>query len=78
MLLQDWLQAKNVLINKHGIPELQIINSFSNPGNAQLLYKERWQIGVEFYGKKNIMQSDIIKYAHNQFINPFTLQYHFA
>ena len=43
-----------------------------------LLYKYRWQVELFFYGKQKIMQSGIIKYTHNQFINPFTLQYHFA
>jgi hypothetical protein len=33
---------------------------------------------MTFYGKQKIMQSDIIEYTHNQFINHFTLQYHFA
>jgi len=72
-----YLSASKV-INKQSTPELQIIVSFNKPGNAQTLYKERWQIESAFYGKQKIMQSDIIKYTHNQFINPFTLQYHFA
>jgi len=42
------------------------------------LYKSRWQIEIFFYVKQKIMQSNIIKYTHYQFINPFTLQYHFA
>jgi hypothetical protein len=42
------------------------------------LYEKRWSIELLFYGKQKIMQSGIIKYAHNQSINPLTLQYHFA
>jgi len=32
----------------------------------------------QIYGKEMIMQSGIIRHACNQFVNPFTLQYHFA
>jgi IS4 transposase len=42
------------------------------------LYRNRWGIEVFFYAKLKIMQSDIKKHANNQFVNPFTLQYHFA
>jgi len=41
-------------------------------------YSIRWSIEVFFYGKEKIMQSSIMKCAYNQFVNPFTLQYHFA
>ena len=37
-----------------------------------------WEIDITYYVKQKIMQSDIIKRSHNQMINPFTLQYHFA
>jgi len=45
---------------------------------AREFYCLRWQIGLVYYVKQKIMQSDIIKYTHYQFINPVTLQYHFA
>ena len=38
--------------NKQGIPELQIIVSFNKPEEAQLLYKERWQIESAFKALK--------------------------
>jgi len=38
--------------NKQGIPELQIIVSFNKPDEAQLLYKERWQIESAFKALK--------------------------
>jgi hypothetical protein len=72
-----YLSASKVK-NRQGVPELQIIVSFNKPDEAETLYKERWQIETAFYGKQKIMQSSNIKYTHNQFINPFTLQYHFA
>ena len=34
--------------NKKGVPELQIIVSFNKTDQAQLLYKERWQIETAF------------------------------
>ena len=43
-----------------------------------LLYKYWWRIELFFYGKQKIMQSSIMKHAHNQPINHCTLQYHFA
>jgi hypothetical protein len=46
--------------------------------DLQILYLTRWDIEIGIYGKQKIMQSSVIKYTHNQFINPFTLQYHFA
>jgi len=39
--------------NKKGIPELQIIVSFSKPDKAQSLYKERWQIETAFKALKS-------------------------
>ena len=47
-----YLSASKV-INKQSTPELQIIVSFNKPGNAQTLYKERWQIESAFYGIEN-------------------------
>jgi len=38
--------------NREGIPELQIIVSFSKPDQAQSLYKERWQIESAFKALK--------------------------
>jgi hypothetical protein len=38
--------------NKKGVPELQIIVSFNKPDQAQLLYKERWQIETAFRALK--------------------------
>lgn len=46
-----YLSASKVL-NKQGVPELQIIISFNKPGNAQTLYKERWQIESAFKALK--------------------------
>jgi hypothetical protein len=39
--------------NKKGIPELQIIDSFNKPENAQDDYKKRWQIETAFKGLKS-------------------------
>ena len=36
------------------------------------------EVEEQIYGKEMIMQSGIIKYTYNQFVNPITLQYHFA
>jgi len=41
-------------------------------------YNNLWHIERAFYVKQKIMQSGIIRYAHNQFVNPATFQYHFA
>ena len=38
--------------NKQGVPELQVIVSFSKPDEAQSLYKERWQIESAFKALK--------------------------
>jgi len=46
-----YLSASKVF-NKQGAPELQIIVSFNKPGNAQALYKERWQIESAFKALK--------------------------
>jgi IS4 transposase len=53
-------------------------NFFWTVKTVSELYRNRWEIETFFYGKQKIMQSGIIKYAHNQSINPLTLQYHFA
>ncbi len=47
-------------------------------GKMLEIYQIRWTIEVFFYGKEKIMQSSNINHSHYQFINPFTLQYHFA
>lgn len=39
-------------MNKESVPELQIVVSFNKPGNAQTLYKERWQIESAFKALK--------------------------
>jgi len=46
-----YLSASKV-VNKKGLPELQIIVSFNKPENAQTLYKERWQIESAFKALK--------------------------
>lgn len=46
-----YLSASKVK-NKQGVPELQIIVSFNKPGEAQSLYKERWQIETAFKALK--------------------------
>jgi hypothetical protein len=46
-----YLSASKV-INKQNAPELQIIVSFNKPGDAQTLYKERWQIESAFKALK--------------------------
>ena len=46
-----YLSASKVL-NKQGAPELQIIVFFNKPANAQILYKERWQIESAFKALK--------------------------
>jgi len=58
--------------------EYLILVSFTKPEKADYYYKQRWQIEMTFYGKEKIMQSGIMKYTYNQFVNNFTLQYHFA
>lgn len=40
------------VMNKNGIPELQIIISFNKPQEADGLYKERWQIETMFRAMK--------------------------
>jgi hypothetical protein len=47
-----YLSASKVK-NKQGVPELQIIASFSKPDKAQSLYKERWQIESAFKALKS-------------------------
>lgn len=47
-----YLSASKIL-NKHRIPELQIIVSFNKPDDAQSLYKERWQIETAFKALKS-------------------------
>ena len=47
-----YLSASKIL-DKHGIPELQIIVSFNKPDEAQSLYKERWQIETAFKALKS-------------------------
>lgn len=39
--------------NNYGVPELQILVSYSNPQNAQEIYKERWQIETAFKALKS-------------------------
>jgi hypothetical protein len=46
-----YLSASKVK-NRQGVPELQIIVSFSKPDKAQSLYKERWQIETAFKALK--------------------------
>lgn len=41
------------VLNKKGIPELQIIISFNKPDQADTLYKERWQIETAFRALKS-------------------------
>jgi hypothetical protein len=47
-----YLSASKVK-DKTGQPELQIIIAFNRPQNAQLFYKERWQIETCFRGMKS-------------------------
>jgi len=47
-----YLSASKVK-GKDGKPELQIIISYNQPQNAQLAYKERWQIETCFKGLKS-------------------------
>jgi hypothetical protein len=47
-----YLSASKVK-DKTGKPELQIIIAFNRPQNAQLFYKERWQIETAFRGLKS-------------------------
>ena len=42
------------------------------------IYQIRWTVEVFFYVKQMIMQSGIVRYAHNKFVCPATFQYHFA
>jgi len=46
-----YLSASKI-INRQGIPELQIIVSFNKPDEANSLYKERWQIESAFKALK--------------------------
>jgi hypothetical protein len=46
-----YLSASKV-INRKGVPELQIIVSFNKPDQANSLYKERWQIESAFKALK--------------------------
>lgn len=46
-----YLSASKIM-NKNGIPELQIIISFNKPQEADGLYKERWQIETMFRAMK--------------------------
>jgi len=46
-----YLSASKIL-NRDGIPELQIIVSFNKPDQAHSLYKERWQIESAFKALK--------------------------
>jgi len=46
-----YLSASRI-INKEKAPELQIIVSFNKPNEAQVLYKERWQIESAFKALK--------------------------
>lgn len=46
-----YLSASKIL-NRKGIPELQIIVSFNKPDQANSLYKERWQIESAFRALK--------------------------
>lgn len=41
------------LKNKEGKPELQVLVSFNKPEQAQLAYKDRWQIETAFRGLKS-------------------------
>jgi hypothetical protein len=51
-----YLSASKI-VNKENTPEHQIIVSFNKPNEAQVLYKERWQIESAFYVKHTVMQS---------------------
>jgi hypothetical protein len=56
-----------------------VTNNFElSAEKVALIYKKRWQIELLFYVKEKIMQSNTMKYIHNQVIKAFTLQYHFA
>jgi len=42
-----YLSASKVK-NKNGLPELQVIIAFNKPKNAQMIYRDRWQIETTF------------------------------
>jgi len=56
------------LKNSEGVPELQILISFSKPDLALSRYKERWQIETCFYDKHIVMQSNMVSFLANPLI----------